>query len=497
MPDDGVVNRRGVQPALPSPTLRDVLAVLFRQRRLAVGSFVVFLLAAGGYWMATPVYKAHMKVLLSRERADPVITPDASGPLQVSRGINEEDLNSEVELLRDESLLRLVVEANGMASPGILARVGLATDDHEHRVARGVRTVARRLRVEPVRKSNLIVVSYESSDPARAARVLERLAELYVEKHAQVHRQTGQYIFFAQQAEQSRAELAQAQARFVAYNREGGVVSAALERDNALQRNSELERTYRQQRIARADVDHRIQVLQTQMASFPARSTSTIRTSDNPQLLERLKGRLLELQLKRTELLKVYEPSYRTVREVDEQIAHTQASIVAENETPVREETTEKDPNYEWAKAELEKAYVEQSALAARGVATANELLAARVEARRLGEAAVLQEDLMRDMKTAEQTYLLYARKSEEARVGDALDERGILNVTIAEAPIAPVLPQRSFWMMGVLAVLAAAAGSITLSFAADYLDPALRTPEDVIACLHVPVLASFPRKAA
>lgn len=497
MSDDGVVNRRGVQPALRSPTIRDVLAVLFRQRRLALISFFVFLVVAGGYWITRPAYSAHMKVLISRERADPVITPDASGPLQISRGISEEDLNSEVELLRDESLLRAVVEANGLASRGILVRVRLAKDDHEQRVARGVRSLAQHLRAEPVRKSNLIVVSYENSDPARAARVLEMLAALYVEKHAQVHRPTGQYIFFAQQAEQSRVELAQAQARFVAYNRDGGVVAAALERDNALQRQSELERTYRQLRISRADVEHRIQVLRTQMAAFPARSTSTIRISDNPQLLETLKGRLLELQLKRTELLKMYEPSYRTVREVDEQIVHTQASITAEKEMPVREETTEKDPNYEWAKAELEKASVEQSALAAREVATANELLAARADARRLGDAAVQQEDLMRDMKSAEQTYLLYARKSEEARVGDALDERGILNVTVAEAPRAPVLPQRPLWLMAATAVLAAIAGSISLAFAADYLDPALRTPEDVIACLHVPVLASFPRKVA
>ena len=27
----------------------------------------------------------------------------------------------------------------------------------------------------------------------------------------------------------------------------------------------------------------------------------------------------------------------------------------------------------------------------------------------------------------------------------------------------------------------------------ADYLDPALRTPEDALACLNIPVLASLP----
>ena len=35
------------------------------------------------------------------------------------------------------------------------------------------------------------------------------------------------------------------------------------------------------------------------------------------------------------------------------------------------------------------------------------------------------------------------------------------------------------------------------LAFAADYLDPAFRTPEEVVAYLNVPVLASLPREAA
>jgi capsular polysaccharide biosynthesis protein len=32
-------------------------------------------------------------------------------------------------------------------------------------------------------------------------------------------------------------------------------------------------------------------------------------------------------------------------------------------------------------------------------------------------------------------------------------------------------------------------------AFAADHLDPALRTPEEVMLCLELPVLASMPEK--
>ena len=57
-----------------------------------------------------------------------------------------------------------------------------------------------------------------------------------------------------------------------------------------------------------------------------------IRNSDNPQLTEKMKSKLLELQLKRTELLTKFQPSYRLVQEVDLQIAETKTSIATERQ---------------------------------------------------------------------------------------------------------------------------------------------------------------------
>ena len=41
----------------------------------------------------------------------------------------------------------------------------------------------------------------------------------------------------------------------------------------------------------------------------------------------------------------------------------------------------------------------------------------------------MVQQNLMQDAKTQEQNYLLYERKREEARISNALDQGGILNV--------------------------------------------------------------------
>lgn len=497
MQDDVIVRER-FGAASPSPTMRDVLAVLFRQRRPAVASFVLVLAAAIAYWLLAPAYQAHMTILLRRERVDPAVTAEANEPLQLAHvEVSEEDLNSEVTLLQDESLLRKVVEANGLQRSGLFGWLGLSSNDPAHRLARGERALAQRVRVEPVRKSNLIMVSYDSADPAAAAAVLNSLANFYSEMHAEVHRPSGQLPFFAQQSSESRQRLSLAESKLMEFTQNEGVVAGAVERDTELQRASELESGYRQTRVARAETEKRIGALKSTLASLPPRSTTTIKAADNPQLFQVLKGRLLELQLKRTELLKLYEPSYRLVREVDEEIAQARAAIAVETESPLREETTEKDPNYEWAKAELEKAQVEESALKGREARTKWELSQSWERAQQLGESAIRQQDLLRNLKTAEETYLLYARKSEEARIGDALDQRGILNVAIVEPPRAPVLPKRAGWVVLLAGVAAATTVSTGVAFAADAMDPALRTPDDVMGCLDVPVLASLPRDAA
>jgi capsular polysaccharide biosynthesis protein len=52
------------------------------------------------------------------------------------------------------------------------------------------------------------------------------------------------------------------------------------------------------------------------------------------------------------------------------------------------------------------------------------------------------------------------------------------------------VWPAAAVVLMGFAAAVTVGTGA---AFAADYMDPALRTPEEVMACLDLPVLASLP----
>jgi uncharacterized protein involved in exopolysaccharide biosynthesis len=480
---------------VPSPTLRDLLAVVFRQRRLVLISFAFVFLAVVLYGVLVPPYQSEMKVLVRRGRVDPVVTSTPSQAEFEREGVTEEELNSEVELLHDDEILRTVVRQTGMVSEGHSWFWSLFGDNEDRQLARAVRRINNRLTVEPVRKATLITVSYKSSDPAQAASLLHSLAAAYLERHEQLHRPSGEFKFFDQQVVLARGGLEEAELQLMRFGADQGVTSAALERDMALQKFSEADANARQTQVSIAATMERARVLEKKLSLLPERITTQIRDSDNPQLMEKMKARLLELQLNRTKLLAKYEPSYRPVQELDREIGETKSSIAAEDKSPIRERTSDQDPNHEWAKAELLKTQVELNAMSAHATAE-NALLAHyREAASQLGDHAIEQEQLLHDLKATEEKYLLYLNKREEARIGDALDQGGILNVTIAEQATVPALPELSGLTFGFIGLACASAVSVTLAFITDYLNPAFRTPDEIVAYLGSPVLASLPRR--
>jgi len=475
-----------------SPTPRELAATMFRHPRLVAASFGFVLLATMLFAVFSARYESHFMVLLRRGRYDPVVSSQPASPMDFTRpDITEEELNSEVELLRDEDLLKPVVKMAGL--------VPADTPDSERPAAieHAVRKLSRRLDVEALKKSNLIQVSYKDTSPERAARVLSALSTLYVQRHTNLQRPPGEIQFFEQQTADYERRLHQSEAELVHFTRARGVVSAALERDIALQRLGEADAAVRQIDQDRVETERRISSLREQLKSFPSRSVTLKRWADNPEVLEKMKTHLLELQLKRTELLSRFEPSYRLVQEVEKEIAETRAEIAGEALTPVQDETTDKDPNYEWARMEMEKAQVQWDGLRARQSDASIQAVSLRTFAQQRQADSVDQQDLMRTAKAEEDNYLLYLHKREEARIGDALDERRILNVAIVEPPIAPALPVHSALVYFLLAFVLAVAFSIGVGFTTEYFDATIRTPGEAQGLLEVPVLAWLPAPQA
>ena len=475
----------------PLPTLRDIIAVLFRQRwpMLAAFILVVIAVAVSGVWV--PKYEAQMKILALRQRSDAMVTSSANAPSQYSNDqVSEEDLNSEVELLNSDELLRKVVLTTGLNNQS-----GSSTDSGSAvSVAKAVRNLSKDLKIEPLRKTNVISVSYAARDPKMAEEVLKALSAAYMDKHLELHRSSGEFKFFDQQTEQYKHGLNQAQEKLTDFTKGTGVVSAELERDSALHQANDFDSTARQAQTTLRETEQRVRALQAELQTIKPRMTTVVRNSDNPQLLQQLKSTLLNLQLKRTELLTKYEPTYRLVQEVDQQIADAKSAIAAEESKPIRDESSDQNPDYQWVQAELTKAQADLSGLKARETAAAAVSAKYHAQAQSLDQSMVTQQNLLQDTKTQEDNYLLYEHKREEARISNALDQGGILNVALAEQPVVPALPKRSPLGVALLTLLLAGTFSLSTAFVLDFMDPTFRTPDELAGYLGVPVLAALPR---
>jgi uncharacterized protein involved in exopolysaccharide biosynthesis len=183
------------------------------------------------------------------------------------------------------------------------------------------------------------------------------------------------------------------------------------------------------------------------------------------------------------------------VQEVDKEIADAKAQIVNEESRPIRQETTDRNPTYNWINEELAKAKADYSGLQARAAATQAIVSSYEAKAEELDQKGIVQQDLLRTMKTDEENYLMYQRKREEARMTNALDQTRILNVAIAEQPSAPTLPSNNPWTALVVGLMLAVMVSLGTAFGLDYMDTSFRTPAEVVSELNVPVLGTISLK--
>src|SRR5712692_836017 len=478
---------------LVSFTPRDFVAMAFRRRRVLVTCFFGILLGSILSAIVWPSYRAETEILVRRQRVDPVVTPQQSSQMTVSSLMTEEEINSEVELIKSEDVLRQVVLQCGLDKRHSLLGSLLSSRDPEQRIAKAVRNLRSGLGVDSLPKTNIIRISYGSSDPKMAAQILRVLDNVYLAKHEEVHGSSGQFSFFDRQTERAKAELAEAEERLKALPQRTGTANPTLARDITLQKVNDFNSSLGQTRAAIAESRKKIEAMEQLAKTTPARLTTQMREQDDAPVLQQMKATLLGLQLKRSDMASKFQPDYPPLQELDREIAQTSAAISGER--PLNDVTTDQNPAYTWVNSELVKSKAELRGFEAKATETESLVRQTLASARELDAEGIEQQDLVRTTKAAEERYLTYLRKREEARITDAFDQHGFLNVTVAEKPTVPSLPAESPWMYGLVGLFLAFTVSAGAVFTLEYFDPSFRNSAEVEAVLNVPVLAAVPHQ--
>jgi uncharacterized protein involved in exopolysaccharide biosynthesis len=325
---------------------------------------------------------------------------------------------------------------------------------------------------------------------------MNKLSVLYMEKHLAVHRPSGSFEFFSRETDRYKDALTKSETALSEFGKTEGVVAPDIQRTNLAQLSMNTLGSLHNAEQAIAAASQRIAADEKQMQATPARSTTQQVSNSAEVLLQQLQTNLLAAQVKRTQLVMKYDANYPLVKEADKEIAQTETAIADAKKQQYVNETTDRDPTYEFLREDIARARTELAAQKATATALKQSLDKVQTEMLDLDKKALKQQDLLREAKADESNYLLYLAKREQERTSDALDQKRIGNVSIAVPPVFPLLPATSPVLVMAVGLFVAVFMSIGLAFTLDYFDSSFRTPAEVLETLRIPVLGAVPKQS-
>lgn len=473
--------------------LFEILHVAFKRWRLIAGLF--FAVALPGI-LATlskgPHYEAKGKVLIVSDRADLTIQPTDVNSLATVK-LNEAIVNSEVHIIRSRELMEQVVRGLTLAqtSGGVIG-IANAANAHEAIGERALR-IARRLRVTPVRNSNVIEIAYESGDPPAAAQVVNRVIDEYLAYHAMVHSQKGLPGFYEEQGRLLLQNLRRAEEALQEFAYREGIVSPVAEIQSAVQSIAELEGALRSRNATIAGEEEKIRSIRAQLVEQPPIMKRTQFMEVNP-VVRQLKEHLVDRQVDRIALLRKYTDQDRHVRDNAEEIAELRSRLdeaTRQEPTVITQEVFAANPVYETRLNKLLELEAKLKENHARKLSLEDELERARRRLVQLKQRALEFDRLEQEVKRQRAAVELYEKREQEARIGEAMNQEKLVNVQVVQRPGLPLEPAGSRRGPLMLALVSGLAVSLSAAFGLEYVNRTLRFERDVERHLGLPVLGA------
>jgi len=472
-------------PRTAAVSLREVIDGLFRRKRVLIPMFALVLLSTAAYLVfSRPVWEAEITLLVKSNRTDLVMSAD-SATGQTHTETTEADIATEVQLLGSRELLRTVVVNAHLAPAGSEAAIDKA-----------VTNLGKKLKISPVLRSDMIQVKYSSHDPRQTALVLRTLSDAYMERHLQLHSNPESYDFFTQQADFYARQLQTAHDKLLDFQQKTKIVLLPEQKDIVLRKMLDLQSSIRDAEATRQETEKKMHDLHGQIDHLDPRITTMARKIPNQYSVERLNTMIAELQNKRTEALVKFRPEDRIIRELDQQIADTRAALERAGSMESTEEATDVNPLRQNLESDLAHAEAQANGLNGRLGELSKQVLDYRGQLDQLETGTSADQNLMREVKEAEDNYLLYTRKREEARIAHALDVRKVANVAVVDPPRTPAVPLSKLSAPLVAAFIFLNLLILVGAYIADRIRRFVNTPSEAEIVSGMPVLGTVPYRA-
>ncbi len=458
--------------------LWDYLQVVLRRRRLAAAVLIgITALAALRTFLTRPTFEATTQILIQRENPS-VLTFKEVAQVDAAR---DDYYQTQYKLLQSRALGRRVVETMNLLQdpefggprPPQDVQAALTLPAGQSPMVEGVvSSLLSRVRVQPVRNSQLVSVAVESYRPELAAQLANKLAHLYIEQTLEFRFQTsaeaGQWL--GTQIEEQKRKVEVTEMALQKVKEKEGIVNIEERRTLLDQKLKELGTALTTLKTTRLERE----ALFNQMRGAP--NPEELPEVMRSPLVQSQRIELATLERQQAQLLERYLDQHPEVVRVRNQIQETKAKIRGEAQRVIR--AAEND----------------YKAAAAQEASVASALEGAKAETLELSRRSVQYDALKRDLEASKEVLNSLLARHKQTDVAQELKSSNIRIVDPAVVPRAPVRPRTLRDLL--MGLLLGAGAAIGLAFFLEYLDNTLKTPDDVRLHLGAPLLGVIPELA-
>lgn len=507
--------------------LRDFYRALTRHRGKSVLVFCAVLattLLATWLMPRTYVSESQLFVRLGRENSTlgPAVTM-ASEPVVVAPAGREEELNTVAAVIGSRTMLEGVVGvlgadrilAGGLAGDvaggdGQQASQGgrfselagdavawlrrLVSQRQPAPHDRAVRHLEKRLTVAPLRRSNLVELSYQGESPELAQQVVATLVDAYLQAHVRLNRVAGSQRFFSQQADRLQQELVRLEDQLADLKASTGLASIDDQRAQLIDRIGRLQDQLTDNESEHAETQAKVIALRDQLEQVPDERIVEVIEGVNDSGTDGIRQQFFTLQLQEKQAASIYEADHPKLRAIREELAAAQQIHDGEQRTRV-EVKTAPDSLREQLRQLLAVEQPILDSLVAKGASLQEQLTAVRGDLDQLSAHELAIARLTRQIDLKEADYRKYAINLEQARIDDELESQRMSNIALAQPATLEPRPVKPRVLVNlVLGLLVAIGGALCIALLAEYLDRTFRTPEQVERGLGIPTLVTVPK---
>lgn len=473
--------------------LRDFLTMVFKHKSKIIVIFLtVTIVVIGGTLSSKPVYLAKSSFLVKPWKEDAsrpgMDTSNAGMSIMLSQ---DELINTEIQILTGRELAEKVIGTIKLET--IYPDLVKAGSKNAHPMDSAVEAFGKNLKVVGIRKSNVVEMTFQHSNPKVAAGALNLLVEAFKEKHLSLHSDP-QSSFIGTQLTSFESKLKESQKDLQAFQQANKVYSLEEQRSLLLKQRSDLDTSFKIARNNVSELRNKISVLKGQL-SYISKSNARYTPTERDKIVIEAKTKQLELKLKEQDLRRKYSENNRLVVEAKKEVDLV-TQFLKEQEENITGKVKTGNPVYQNVEIDLFRAEGELNSQIARSDALNGQLRQLDKEIALLDLSENKIQNLKREIAINEKNYKTYADRQEEARISEAMNRLKLSNISIIQAAEVPAKPVKSNRLVKiVVGALLGIFSGLTCAYVAENMSQTFSDPESVEKYLGVPVLLTVPHK--